>query len=175
MEPLTTSKNAKVKKFAFKGDPSYVNILKLGDIEAVTLSNNHSEDYFDEGIKDTKFVLDENSINYFGLGEVSKIIIGSHPHVIQGIEKYKDKYIAYSLGNFCFGGNKNPADKDSLIYQLTFNFENNKLVGINEPNIIPCSISSDQNRNNYQPTPTTGLESERIINKLKYISKSLNI
>ena len=30
------------------------------------------------------------------------IIIGHHPHVVQKIEKYKGKYIAYSLGNFVF-------------------------------------------------------------------------
>ncbi len=30
------------------------------------------------------------------------IIIGHHPHVTQPIEKYKGKYIAYSLGNFVF-------------------------------------------------------------------------
>ncbi len=30
------------------------------------------------------------------------LIIGSHPHVAQGIERYRDKVIAYSLGNFLF-------------------------------------------------------------------------
>ena len=30
------------------------------------------------------------------------LIIGSHPHIPQGIEVYKDKVIAYSLGNFLF-------------------------------------------------------------------------
>lgn len=30
------------------------------------------------------------------------IIIGMHPHVLQGYEKYKGKYIFYSLGNFVF-------------------------------------------------------------------------
>ncbi len=30
------------------------------------------------------------------------LIIGSHPHVAQGIEVYRDKVIAYSLGNFLF-------------------------------------------------------------------------
>lgn len=30
------------------------------------------------------------------------IVIGHHPHVIQGIETYKNKPICYSLGNFCF-------------------------------------------------------------------------
>ena len=30
-------------------------------------------------------------------------MIGSHPHVLQGIEYYKGKPIFYSLGNFVFG------------------------------------------------------------------------
>ena len=59
---IITVQNAKVKKFAFKENTSYVNILKSGDIEAVILDNNHSEDYFKEGMKDTKFILEENNI-----------------------------------------------------------------------------------------------------------------
>jgi poly-gamma-glutamate capsule biosynthesis protein CapA/YwtB (metallophosphatase superfamily) len=30
------------------------------------------------------------------------LVIGSHPHVLQGFEAYKGKWIAYSLGNFVF-------------------------------------------------------------------------
>jgi poly-gamma-glutamate synthesis protein (capsule biosynthesis protein) len=33
------------------------------------------------------------------------LVIGYHPHVIQNIEKYKDKFIFYSLGNFIFDQN----------------------------------------------------------------------
>lgn len=245
--PLTTATNVKVKKFAFKGDPSYVNILKSGDIEAVTLANNHSEDYYEQGMTDTKSILSENNIKYFGLGEkaivetqgikvgllgyngwpenytkenldsmksdiesmkkesdmvavyfhwgverayspneVQKnfaydsidygadVVIGSHPHVVQGIEQYNGKYIVYSLGNFCFGGNKNPSDKDSMIYQQTFNFENNKLVSIDIPNIIPCSISSTKGRNDYRPSVLDGTEQDRVMSKIKEISTPLN-
>ena len=32
-------------------------------------------------------------------------VIGHHPHVLQGIERYKNGVIVYSLGNFLFGGN----------------------------------------------------------------------
>ena len=32
-------------------------------------------------------------------------VIGHHPHVLQGIEKYKSGVIVYSLGNLVFGGN----------------------------------------------------------------------
>ena len=33
------------------------------------------------------------------------IVVGHHPHVIQPLERYKDGYIAYSLGNFVFDQN----------------------------------------------------------------------
>ena len=33
---------------------------------------------------------------------------------------YKDKYIVYSLGNFVFGGNQNPRDKDTMIFQIDY-------------------------------------------------------
>jgi poly-gamma-glutamate capsule biosynthesis protein CapA/YwtB (metallophosphatase superfamily) len=33
------------------------------------------------------------------------LIVGTHPHIMQGFEKYRDKYIFYSLGNFIFDPN----------------------------------------------------------------------
>lgn len=33
------------------------------------------------------------------------LVIGHHPHVVQEVEKYNGKYIAYSLGNFIFDQN----------------------------------------------------------------------
>lgn len=36
------------------------------------------------------------------------LVIGSHPHVLQGFESYNDKWIAYSLGNFVFSGTRSP-------------------------------------------------------------------
>jgi len=32
------------------------------------------------------------------------LVVGSHPHVTQGVEYYHDKLIVYSLGNFVFDG-----------------------------------------------------------------------
>lgn len=48
------------------------------------------------------------------------LVLGSHPHVLQGIELYQGKFIVYSLANFCFGGNRNPKDKDTMIFQQQF-------------------------------------------------------
>lgn len=56
------------------------------------------------------------------------LVLGTHPHVLQGVEYYKQRYICYSLGNFCFGGNTNPMDYRTMIYQQTFPIKNGQLV-----------------------------------------------
>lgn len=80
------------------------------------------------------------------------LVIGSHPHVIQPREIYKGKEIVYSLGNFCYGGNKGPENR-TIIYQinLTIDSKNNTLIKENS-NIIPCYVYTG-NTNNYQPAP----------------------
>lgn len=99
------------------------------------------------------------------------LVLGHHPHVVSGIERYEGKYIVYSLGNFCFGGNRNPKDKDSMIFQQRFTVTPEGIVdgGIE---VIPCSISSVQNTNDYQPTPLTGERARRVLNKITKYSKA---
>ena len=94
------------------------------------------------------------------------LVIGSHPHVIQGYEKYNGRYIVYSLGNFCFGGNSNPSDMDAMIFQQTFTVTGNDVATDDVINVIPISISSSSSYNNYQPTPAEGSEKERIQAKI---------
>lgn len=95
------------------------------------------------------------------------LVLGAHPHVIQPLETYKGKTICYSLGNFCFGGNSNPGDKDTFIYQQTFRFRYGHLVGTDPGKVIPCRISSTPDWNDYRPTLVEGEESERIKGKAK--------
>ena len=47
-------------------------------------------------------------------------VVAAHPHVLQGIERYKGRYIAYSLGNFAFGGNSLARIPDTFILRLRF-------------------------------------------------------
>lgn len=94
------------------------------------------------------------------------LVLGSHPHRIQGIEKYKKRYIVYSLGNFCFGGNINPSDKDSMIFRQTFTFEDDKLKIDDNIKIFPVSVSGVKHFNNYQPVILEGEESRRVLKKI---------
>ena len=101
------------------------------------------------------------------------LVLGHHPHVLQGIEQYKGKNIVYSLGNFCFGGNMYPSDMDTMIFQQTFTLKGGKLQEDNVTNIIPCSISSVEDYNNYQPTPAAGEKETEILNKITQRSQGL--
>ena len=67
------------------------------------------------------------------------IILGHHSHVIQGIEKYKNCLIAYSLGNFQFNPYvSNSPNNQSFI--LTIELTKNGLEGYN---ITPVKIDKD--------------------------------
>lgn len=98
------------------------------------------------------------------------LVIGHHPHVLQGIEEYNGKIICYSLGNFCFGGNLNPTEKNTIAYQQTFTFVDGVLQPEIDAKIIPSRISGHSNYNDFQPMIATGEQAKSIINKMNQYS-----
>ena len=200
-------------EYAFCGDPKYVQSLVLGGVEAVTLSNNHTRDFGDAGLRDTEAALAEYGVAGIpgnqgqcfelrhGNGDTLRlgayvhpfngsakqmedgckrlrdegadilvafmhagaektyvptkrqsalahaavkggadVVVGTHPHVLQPIEAYQGSVILYSIGNFCFGGNRNPSDKDTVIAQLTVSGTGGDRSW--EMSYIPCCVSS---------------------------------
>jgi len=101
------------------------------------------------------------------------LVLGSHPHVIQGIEEYKGKNIVYSLANFCFGGARYPYRLETFVFQQTFTFDDGVLQETNETNIIPAFSSSVRTHNDYQPTPAEGEDAERILELIKTYSEQI--
>ena len=59
-------------------------------------------------------------LGHHAIDSGASAVVGSHPHVLQGIEVYNGATIAYSLGNFVFGGNWDPKDKRTALLNLTF-------------------------------------------------------
>lgn len=103
------------------------------------------------------------------------LVIGHHPHVLQGIEEYKGRYIIYSLANFCFGANRNPEDKDTIIFQQTFTFDNGQKVEEQNARIIPCMVSSVSTRNDFKPTPAVGEDAKRILQRMNEYSRDFGV
>lgn len=90
------------------------------------------------------------------------LVVGSHPHVLQPREIYNEKEIVYSLGNFCYGGNRAPENR-TIIYQINLTIDSNKNTLLKEKsNIIPCYVYTES-VNNYQPAP---IEDETIKNRV---------
>ena len=163
------------KTWNLKGKPEYVGIMTDSSVEGASLGNNHTFDYGQQGLDDTREVLnkagiifgfndhvdtyttkdgikigivsasqlsaDETHANYIrdGIAELREegadlviacchwgiegdhypndyqqklahqvidwgadLLVGTHPHVLQGMELYNGKMICYSLGNFWF-------------------------------------------------------------------------
>ena len=221
---LTTATSYANKTFVFKGRPEYVNILKAGSIDVVTVANNHSMDYLQRGFDDTVRYLSphvavsgyaqmpivtvkgvrigfasnvgwsydaaqrnfidnaiqnlrqrgaelivfnyhwgverayrsnstQQAIAHYCIDKGADLVIGHHPHVVQEVETYKGKQIAYSLGNLVFGGNNNPSDKNCLIFRqnFTIDLDTRKITNASYQ-AIPYKISSVSWRNDYRPT-----------------------
>lgn len=79
------------------------------------------------------------------------IVICHHPHILQGVEFYKDRLIAYSLGNFVF-------EQDFLVTFasafLRTVWEGNQLI---QAKMVPFEIQA------YQPVPVSGNAARRTL------------
>lgn len=115
----------------------------------------------------------QQTLGRFAVDTGADLVVGHHPHVVQGIEEYKGSFIVYSLGNFMFGGNRNPADKDTYVFQQTFELENGKRTDKKTIEVVPFSISSKTDRNDYQPTRLQGEEKNRVMDKIIDVSNQI--
>lgn len=100
-------------------------------------------------------------------------VIGTHPHVLQSMDVYKGKLIAYSLGNFAFGGNTNPTDKRTAILQTKLTVNDGAVREV-EYRMIPTRISRTEAYNDYVPTPYTGAQRTQVLGFLNQISPALD-
>ncbi|MBW2525335.1 MAG: CapA family protein [Deltaproteobacteria bacterium] len=100
------------------------------------------------------------------------LVLGHHPHRLQGIEAYRDRHIVYSLGNFVFGANSQPEDTDSVIAQERFTLRDGKLLRT-EQRLLPASISSDPRVNDFRPMLLEGSEARRVLDKIQSLSLAL--
>ena len=234
--------NKAQKTYCFRAPTSFARILTAGSVEAVNLSNNHTEDYGARGIRVTVETLENEGIGWFGTTEYAddvyiyekdgikigfvgmyltywwahndmlkanfqklydaecdvivgvmhggteysfyhedaqdkladymikmgaSVVVGHHPHVLQGVYVKNNATVVYSLGNFVIGGNKAMRAYQSAMAQFTFSFdENGEYLG-HQLNIIPCQYSGSREYNDYRPYMFTGSEAEKVIEAMR--------
>ncbi len=250
--PITTRGRKREKAYNFRAKPRYVQVLKEGGIDIVTLANNHAYDYGRDGLIQTMHVLDSARIFYVGAGRTNvearkpvlfrvnglriaflayyglkkhsdcqpagaeqsgtalrnlryiredihklrheadfiivsfhwglqkknypqqsqiefahrtieygaDLVVGHHPHVLQGIERYQKRVIAYSLGNFIFGGNSRTHEKTGVL-KVSIPTRNPKQY---DCELIPVSVDY------WQPSRLNGAEADTLLNRVKAFS-----
>ena len=92
------------------------------------------------------------------------VVIGHHPHVLQGIERYGNGVIFYSLGNFAFASRSRHADR-SVIARIVL--EN----GVKEVELIPLNVLNREV--GYQPRVLTGTRGDEVIARLNRLSDGM--
>lgn len=224
------------KTYRFRGPTAFAQILTEGDVEMVNLANNHTRDYGERGLADTRQALDQDGIAHFGEREVSlfekdgvtiaffglsysqmrradrewaaqemkrleeeegvdavvftfhagreyseartskqqeyarwavdagaDLVVMHHPHVVQGMSVLDNRTVLYSLGNFCFGGNKRVRAVEALVAVAEMTFDDNGVYQSQQITLYPAHISGTQPRSNYQPHLVTGKDARRVM------------
>ncbi|MFZ0389415.1 MAG: CapA family protein [Calditrichia bacterium] len=94
------------------------------------------------------------------------LILGHHPHVVQGLEIYQGKLIAYSLGNYVFGSYSESAS-ESMLLKIFLGTR-----GISRCKIYPISVYNKEVE--FQPQLLQGEKKTEFLNKLQNLSAELN-
>jgi len=108
----------------------------------------------------------QRNLAHLALDNGADIILGHHPHILSGIESYKNGVIIYSLGNFVFGSYSEKA-KESAIFK--FHFSKDKLQKLE---IIPISVYNK--RIKFQPRILKDEEAERVLKGIRELSNEFN-
>lgn len=91
------------------------------------------------------------------------LVLGHHPHVLQELEVYKGRLIAYSLGNFVFGSESNRTNF-SIILLCTF--KGKDLVRVEA---VPLDVNNY--RVAYQPKVLSGKAAAAVLQDLNDVSE----
>src|SRR5690606_15658132 len=255
--PIATQGQVYVEKtFTFRCAPQVVKTLQAGNINVVSLANNHIMDYGPDALAETIALLEQHNIAYTGAGpnlaaartpalleknglkiaflaynntfplefnatatragtapgdprylrtdvknarqsadivvvsfhwssellkerkpyqaDLAKtaidagahLVVGHHPHVIQGVEVYKHGLIAYSLGNFIFASYARNT-RDSIILKVRMDRK-----GLQQAEIYPININNNEVA--FQPRLFKDEEAHRLLREIQDLSAALN-
>ena len=98
------------------------------------------------------------NLAHFTVDQGADVVVGHHPHVLQGAEIYKGRPIAYSMGNFIFGGNPR-SDYDTAVLKIGLKDKQMKVE------FLPVEVRG------YQPQVAVD-RSAQILNQLADLSSA---
>ncbi|WP_413167325.1 CapA family protein [Capilliphycus salinus ALCB114379] len=95
----------------------------------------------------------------FTIEQGADLVVGHHPHVLQGAEIYKGRPIVYSLGNFIFGGNSR-TDYDTAVLKVSLKADRKMKV-----EFLPVEVRQ------YQAKIVRGQKGDEILQNVERLSR----
>lgn len=95
------------------------------------------------------------------------VVVGHHPHVLQGVERYRDGLILYSLGNFVFGSYSREATR-SAIAVLSIAQDRVRELRMHPINVKNAEVV-------FQPHLLTGTAADEVVEQLQRMSQPLGV
>ncbi len=132
---------------------------RSADVVIVSL---HSGPEYQEAPGDLQIALAHSAID-----AGARLVLGAHPHVLQGLERYKDGLIIYSLGNFVFDFDEvdyaQPGLPSALsaILQVQLTKE-----GVAACRLLPIAVDPADGR----PHPAVGHEADAVLERMRRLS-----
>lgn len=105
----------------------------------------------------------QETFGHYVIDAGADLVIMHHPHVVQGIEVYQNRYICYSLGNFCFGGNKTVRAMETVVARVVLSFDDSGAYTGQQLSLYPAHISGTDPDNNYQPLFVSGDDAAEVM------------
>ena len=132
-------------------------------VDFVIVCLHHGEEY-----QEKHNDYDQTRFAHHAIDYGADLVVGTHPHVLQGIEVYNDRLILYSLGNFSFGGNNRPFPSSipTAVMQVKLTFDGKYLFS-SQLTVWPFHATGTAPYSNYQPVPVTGAEAQEVMDILQ--------
>jgi poly-gamma-glutamate synthesis protein (capsule biosynthesis protein) len=127
-----------------------------GDVDCVIVTMHWGKEYIHEPTSE------QRRLARAAIDAGADLVLGHHPHVLQGIEFYRQGVIAYSLGNFVFDINL-PATWETMILEFTLS-----PAGPLDMNIIPAYIFG------VQPQILKGSHSANLYDRIRDFSLKID-
>ena len=136
-----------------------VKALREAGCQIVVASFHWGSEYMED------FTREQRMIGRRAIEAGADIIVGHHPHIVQGIEKWEDTYILYSLGNLVFGGNYDPTERDAYAARLTFTVYEDH-CDAPQLTIVPLRTTQHERGTDYRPIIAGEDDAARIYKRI---------
>ena len=143
-----------------------VKALREAGCQIVIASFHWGSEYRDD------FTGEQRTIGRAAIRAGADIVVGTHPHIVQGIEAYQDSYILYSLGNLVFGGNVDPDDRDAYLARVTFTVYEDH-CDAPELTVVPIRLTALDKGTDYRPVVADEADSARIFKRIMKLSSGM--